>query len=174
LAGFHRRPRPRPSAARGARASACLLGAGVLLVACGKDPVSIPTLRLSAEDQAACQRLVNALPDSVADQDRRKTQPAAALGGAWGDPAIIAQCGVGVPDDFSRTAACTVANGVGWFVPDSQADDQSADVVMSTAGYRPVLQVTVPASYRPDGLAAAMVQLAPVVKQYSHLVRPCH
>ena len=67
-----------------------------------------------------------------------------------------------------------MANGVGWFVPDSQVNDQSADVVMSTAGYRPVLQVTVPATYRPNGLAAAMVELAPMVKQYTRLVHPCH
>ena len=154
--------------------SAGLLAVGVLLTACGKEPVSIPTLRLSADDQAVCQRLVDALPDTVAGQSRRKTQPAAALGGAWGDPAIIAQCGVGVPPDFSKTAACTEADGVGWFVPASQVDDQSADVVMSAAGYRPVLQVTVPAHYRPSGLAAAMVELAPMVKKYARLVRPCH
>ena len=145
----------------------------VLLTGCGKEPVSIPTLRLSAADQARCQRLTDALPDSVADQGRRKTQPAAALGGAWGDPPIIAQCGVGVPDDFARTSSCTEADGVGWFVPAAQVNDQSADVVMTTAGYRPVLQVTVPATYRPNGLAAAMVELAPMVKADTRLVRPC-
>jgi hypothetical protein len=146
----------------------------LVLTACGKEPVSIPTLRLTAADQAVCQRLVNALPDTVAGQDRRKTQPAAALGGAWGDPPIVAQCGVGVPAAFKRTSACTVADGVGWFVPETQVDDQSSDVVMSTAGYRPVLQVTVPASYRPSGLAAAMVELGPMVKEYTKLVHPCH
>ena len=153
--------------------SAGLLTLGLVVAACGKEPVSIPTLRLTAPDQAVCQRVTNALPSTVAEQDRRKTQPAAALGGAWGDPAIIAQCGTAVPKDFSKSAACTEANGVGWFVPDSQVNDQSADVVMSTAGYRPVLQVTVPAHYRPNGLAAAMVELAPVVKQYTRLVHPC-
>ena len=151
-----------------------LLVLGLVVSACGKEPVSIPTLRLTAADQARCQRLTDALPATVADQEQRKTQPAAALGGAWGDPPIVAQCGVGVPQDFSRTAACTEADGVGWFVPEAQVDDQSADVVMATAGYRPVLQVTVPAAYRPSGLAAAMVELAPMVKQYTRLVHPCH
>jgi len=153
--------------------SAGLVGLGLVVAACGKEPVSIPTLRLTAADQAVCQRVTNALPTTVAGQDRRKTQPAAALGGAWGDPAIIAQCGVGVPKDFSKSAACTVADGVGWFVPESQIDDQSADVVMSTAGYRPVLQVTIPASYRPNGVAAAMVELAPVVKAHTRQVEAC-
>jgi Protein of unknown function (DUF3515) len=154
--------------------SAYVLGVSVVLAGCGKEPVSIPTLRLNPADQARCQRLTDALPDSVADQGKRMTQPAEALGGAWGDPPIIAQCGVGVPAGFSRSAGCQEADGVGWFVPNSQIDDQSADVVMSTAGYRPVLQVTVPASYRPNGLAAAMVQLAPMVKSYTRLVHPCH
>jgi Protein of unknown function (DUF3515) len=146
----------------------------VLLTGCGKEPVSIPTLRLTAAAQARCQRLTDALPETVAGQDRRKTQPAAALGGAWGDPAIIAQCGTGVPADFSGRASCTQADGVGWFVPAAQVDDQSADVVMTTAGYRPVLQVTVPATYRPNGLAAVMVELAPMVKADTVLVHPCH
>ena len=135
--------------------------------------MTIPTLRLTPSDQAACRRVTDALPDSVAGEGRRSTQPAEALGGAWGDPPIVLQCGVGVPDDFTRTAACQVADGVGWFVPDSQVNDSSTDVVMSTAGYRPVIQVTVPADYRPNGLAAAMVELAPVVKKDTKLVHAC-
>jgi hypothetical protein len=150
-----------------------VLALGVVLVACGKEPVTITTSRLSAADEATCQRVTDALPNTVAGQSRRKTQPAAALGGAWGDPAIIVQCGVGVPAGFSASAACFEADGVGWFVPDSQVNDQSADVVMSSAGYRPVVQVTVPASYRPNGLAAAMLQLAPMVKQNTRLVHRC-
>jgi hypothetical protein len=154
--------------------SAYLTCVALLLAGCGKEPVSIPTQRLTATDHARCQRLTDALPDSVADQGRRRTQPAEALGGAWGDPAIVAQCGTRVPPGFSRSAACQEADGVGWFIPDSQVNDQSADVVMSTAGYRPVLQVSVPATYRPNGLAAVMVELAPMVKQYTRLVHPCH
>ena len=146
-----------------------------MLVACGKVPVTIPTLRLTAADQARCQRVADALPKTLSGQTARKTQPAEALGGAWGgDPAIVVECGVAVPDDFRRTSACTEADGVGWFVPSSQVDDQSADVVMTSAGYRPIVQVTLPAKYRPNGLAAAMVELAPIVKQYTRLVEPCH
>jgi hypothetical protein len=154
--------------------SASLLLLGAVVAGCGKEPVTIPTIRMSAADQARCQRVVDALPDKVADQSRRKTQPAEALGAAWGDPAIVAQCGVGVPAGFTRSAGCQEADGVGWFIPDSAVNDQSADVTMATAGYRPVVQVTVPASYRPNGLAAAMVELAPMVKDYTRLVHPCH
>ena len=146
---------------------------GLVLAACGKEPVTIPTLRLTAEEQAVCQRVVNALPDEVDGQSRRKTQPAEALGGAWGDPAIVAQCGVPLPSGFNRTSACQTANGVGWYVPENQFRDQSSDLVISTAGYRPIVQVTIPAKYRPEGLAAVMVQLGPMVKQYTELVKPC-
>jgi hypothetical protein len=159
---------------RGARVSATAVAVGLVLTACGKEPVSIPTLRLSAADQAVCQRVTNALPDTVADQSRRKTQPAEALGGAWGDPAIVAQCGVPVPAGFNRTSPCQTADGVGWYVPESQFADSDSDLVISTAGYRPVVQVTIPAKYRPEGLAAAMVELAPMVKEYTRLVQPCH
>jgi hypothetical protein len=154
--------------------SALLLSLGLVVVACGKEPVSIPTLRLSAADQAVCQRVVNALPATVAGQSRRKTQPAEALGGAWGDPPIVAQCGVPLPSGFTRTSSCTTADGVGWYLPDDQFRDESSDIVISTAGYRPILQVTIPATYRPNGLAAAMVELAPMVKRYTKLVKPCH
>jgi hypothetical protein len=146
----------------------------VVLTACGKEPVSIPTLRLSAADQAVCQRVANALPDTVYGQSRRKTQPAEALGGAWGDPAIVAQCGVPMPADFSRTSACQTANGVGWYVPDDEFGDPSSDIAIATAGYRPIIQVTIPAKDRPSGMAAAMVELAPIVKEYTKLVKPCH
>jgi hypothetical protein len=159
---------------RGARASAGALAVALVLTACGKEPVSIPTLRLSAADQAVCQRVTDALPDTVAEQSRRKTQPTEALGGAWGDPAIVAQCGVPVPAGFNRTSPCQTADGVGWYVPESQFADDSSDIVISTAGYRPVVQVTIPARYRPEGLAAAMVELAPMVKEYTKLVQPCH
>jgi hypothetical protein len=159
---------------RGARVSAGALGLALVVAGCGKEPVSIPTLRLSAADQAVCQRVANALPDEVDGQSRRKTQPAEALGGAWGDPAIVAQCGVAVPEGFNRTSPCQTADGVGWYVPESQFGDDHADLVISTAGYRPILQVTIPATYRPEGLAAAMVELAPMVKEYTKLVKPCH
>jgi hypothetical protein len=153
--------------------SAALLTLGLVLTACGKDPVSIPTLVLSASDQAVCQRVTNALPDHVSGQSRRKTQPAEALGGAWGDPAIVVQCGVPLPGGFTRTSSCTTADGVGWYLPDAQFRDPSSDIVISSAGYRPIVQVAIPGSYRPSGLAAAMVQLAPVVRRYTTLVQPC-
>jgi hypothetical protein len=143
-----------------------LIGLGLLATACGKEPVSIPTLRLTAADQAVCQRVANALPDKLAGRDSRKTQPAEALGGAWGDPPLILQCGVGAPGELTRTSRCVVVDGVGWFVPPDQESDDSADVVLTSVGYRPLLQLTVPARDRGSTLAAAEAELAPIVKEY--------
>jgi Protein of unknown function (DUF3515) len=150
---------------------ACL---GVLLVAgCGKEPVTIPTLRLTAAEQAVCQRVVNALPDELAGQERRKTQPAEALGGAWGDPALVVQCGADSPGELTRTSHCTVVDGVGWFVPPDEESDPSSDAVLTAVGYRPLVQLVVPAKDRGSTAAAAEVQLAPVVKQYLRAVHRC-
>jgi hypothetical protein len=129
---------------------------------------------MTTADARACQHLKDALPDDVAGEHRRLTQPAAALGAAWGDdPPITLTCGVGVPDSFDKYATCQEASGVGWFVPPEQVDDPSKDVTMTTVGYRPRITVTVPARLRPEGVAAAMSTLAEPVKQELELVKPC-
>jgi hypothetical protein len=135
-------------------------------VACGKEPVTIPTLRLSAADQAVCQRVVDVLPDKLGGQGRRHTQPAEAYGGAWGDPPIVLQCGADVPAELTPTSQCAVVDGVGWFVPPDQESDTSTDATLTAVGYEPLLQLTVPARYRGSDLAEAEVQLAPIIKQY--------
>ena len=163
--------RPGPTRLRGLRLCAALSGLGLALVACGKEPVSIPTLRLTAADQAVCQRVANALPDKLAGHGARKTQPAAALGGAWGDPAIVVQCGV----DASTNAgdSCTETDGVAWYADAGASRDDSADLVVSTAGRGPIVQLTVPAAYRPDAVGAALAQLAPIVREQTRPQESC-
>ena len=158
---------------RGVVASAAALLA-VSLTGCGQNPVYLDTPTMSQEDAAACQHLKDALPDDLADQHRRLTQPASALGAAWGDdPPVTLLCGVGVPDSFDKFATCEEADGVGWFVPEAQIDDQSKDVTMTTVGYRPRITVTVPSRLRPDGVAAVMSTLAGPVKRQLRLVQAC-
>jgi hypothetical protein len=153
------------------RRAAALGGLGLVLVACGKEPVTIPTTRLTAADQAVCQRLVNALPDKLAGQGARKTQPAAALGGAWGDPAIVVQCQGDAPT--SSGDSCTEHDGVAWYADADATRDDSAELVVSSAGHGPVLQLTVPAAYRPDGLSAALGQLAPILRELAQPLETC-
>ena len=136
--------------------------------ACGA--VDIQATDVSGSQRTACQRLVEALPEHGADQPRRETD-GSPLGAAWGDPAIVLRCGVGTPKGYDRFAACQTVNGLDWFVPDEASDDQSLDVVMTTVGRRPAVEVTLPATYRPP--VAAMVDLGEVIKQHTEVTRPC-
>ena len=65
------------------------------------------------------------------------------------------------------------ANGVGWFVPPEAEADQSAAAPLTAAGYRPVVSVTVPADYRPEGVSSVMAELADPVESHLRLVEPC-
>lgn len=148
-----------------------LLGPG--LVACESDRVPLESPSPGPSARGRCERLLEALPDTVDDQLRRPVDPDDALGAAWGDPAITLVCGGDMPGDFDRFSACEVADDVGWYVPEGQFSDQGVDAVLTTVGYRPVVQVRVPAAYRPEGPAAAMVDLAPAIKDTLVLVKPC-
>ncbi|MDQ3615291.1 MAG: DUF3515 domain-containing protein [Actinomycetota bacterium] len=122
-------------------------------------------------DARACARLIEALPDAVSDQQRQDIEPAEAYGAAWGDPAIVLRCGVDPPEGFDEFATCQRANGVDWFVPEAQIEDQGADVVMTTVGFEQSVEVAVPAEYRPP--AVAMVDLAGAIKRSIRQTKPC-
>ncbi len=138
--------------------------------ACGSDTVEVAGTDVSGKDRAACLRLVEALPDRVSDQPRRQTT-GSPLGAAWGDPPIVLRCGVGTPKGYDRFAACQTVNGLDWFVPDEASEDQDLDVVMTTVGRRPSVEVELPATYRPP--VAAMVDLGSVIEQHTDVVRRC-
>ncbi len=139
-----------------------------LLTACGA--VDVPRNDLRSADRSACTALVRALPQQVSDQERRTTEgnPFAA---AWGDPAIVLRCGVAPPRGYDRFASCQTVNDVDWFVPQEAIEDQGADVVMTTIGREPGIEVVLPATYRPP--ANAMVDLAATVQQHTKLVKRC-
>jgi len=152
-------------------AVACLALLVVGVSGCGSGDVRIDSPALKGADAVACANLIEALPESVSDQPRRAVEPANAYGAGWGDPAIVLRCGVPMPAGFDKFSICQVTNDVGWFVPDEQIEDQSADVVMTTVGFEQNVEVTVPARYRPP--AAAMVDLADAIKDSIRERRPC-
>jgi len=102
------------------------------------------------------------VPDSLADQARRDVSgsPYAA---AWGDPAIVLRCGVPLPKDFAGSP-CVTRNGIGWSIPVEQADDLDRDVTMTLAFRSPVIQLRVPATYRPNSPADVMADLDRAVR----------
>lgn len=142
------------------------------LAACG-GPVDVDVPELSDADRATCDAFTAALPATLAEQSRDDVEPSDAPAAAYGDPAIVVRCGVPQPEGFDLTASCEEANGVGYFIPDEQYDDQDLDLTITAAGYRPRIEVVVPADYRPNGGAAAMSVLAPLIKEHLTLVDGC-
>jgi hypothetical protein len=145
-------------------------GVAVLLLVAGCGAVDVPDTSVSTSERKACKSLVEALPDQVADQSSQETS-GNPLGAAWGDPAIVLRSGVGTPHDYDKFAACEIVNGLDWFVPSSTVEDQDADVVLTTIGRTPAVEVTVPASYRPPN--AVMVDVGPAIKEHTQVTRRC-
>jgi hypothetical protein len=160
----------RRSPRRRAGAVACALASVALAAGCS-DTVSIDAPSLSGADARACAALVAELPDAVADQSGREVDAGDGYAAAWGDPAIELRCGVPRPEELTPTAACEVANGVGWFVPEEQQTGGPADITMTTVGRAQYVEVQVPDEYFPP--VTAMVDLGPALKQTIRSVRPC-
>jgi len=163
------RRRPGPRWVRGVVLSGLLL----VVTGCADEPVSIPTTDADSKDRVVCERFVADLPTLLAGQRERSLVRNGGLGAAWGDPEIVLTCGGELPDDFDRFAQCVEANGVGWFVPSDAEADQSSTATLTAAGYRPVVRVTVPGDYRPEGVASVMAQLADPVRGHLRLVDRC-
>jgi Protein of unknown function (DUF3515) len=143
------------------------------LTGCGEDPVTISAPEVEGSERATCTRFVADLPGELADEDGRSLAGDEALGAAWGNPPIVLTCGGDLPDDFDRFAECVEANGVGWFVPAEAEADQSSPATVTAAGYRPLVRVTVPGDYRPEGVAAIIAELARPVRDHLELVDRC-
>jgi hypothetical protein len=148
-----------PRAARGALLSG--LPVIALLAACG-GPVEIS--RPPASDRATCAALGRRLPHRLADLDPVTFAPKDADGGAWGDPAITLTCGAGVPAGFGPASSCIVVDGVDWFAPDKETNDNGADITLTTVTLKPRVALHVPATYRGGRLSAALVDLAGPLK----------
>jgi hypothetical protein len=161
--------RPGPRRVRGV----ALCGLLLALAGCADGPVSIPTTDANPAAEAVCEQFLADVPSVLAGERKRSLVRNGALGAAWGDPAIVLTCGGELPDDFDRFSQCVEANGVGWFVPADAEKDQSATAVLTAAGYRPLVQVSVPGDYRPEGVASVMAGLADPVEEHLKLVEPC-
>lgn len=136
--------------------------------ACGT--VEVPATDVAESQRAACRALIGSLPDAVSDQQERKTT-GNPLGAAWGNPPIVLRCGVGRPADYDPLVGCQTANGLDWFVPRTGMNDQDVDVVMTTYGRVPSVEVRLPAEYRPP--IAAMVDLGPAIDAHTRVVKRC-
>jgi hypothetical protein len=179
-----RRPPPRRL---GAFRCAAVCAACLLTVTGCSGELTMPTPAVTGRTARACAALEAALPHRVAEQDRRQVRaaPRGAPGeeaddghdkghgyaAAWGDPAIELRCGVPRPKGFTRFSGCQVADGVGWYIPESQQTGRPVAITMTTIGRAENVEVRVPQRYFPP--VATMVDLAPALKRAIPLVRPC-
>ncbi len=146
---------------RGAVACAVVL----LAAGCSDGPPEIDAPDLSAAEAATCRGFVDALPDRLAGHDRVDATGDTEYGVAWGDPAIVLTCGVDAVD-LTDVPPCTVVNGVGWVVQESDGR-----TILTADGYRPRVQVVVPDDYeQPAGLVTG---LAGLVKRDLELADRC-
>ncbi|MGE9807871.1 MULTISPECIES: DUF3515 family protein [unclassified Janibacter] len=142
---MHRRPRLTSASPRThhRRATvALLLGAVGGLSACS-GAVEVADAPL-AEDPA-CAKVAAAWPTTVANQAVVETTGAGATVRAWGDPTIVARCGV--PALTPTTEQCIEADGLGWVV-----SDLSDGVRLTTYGKDPAVEILVPEAYAPAPL----------------------
>lgn len=113
---------------------AAVATACVALAGCSSS-VEVATAPLSGS--AACQSV--AWPTQLGGTGRVATAPSDASVAAWGDPAVIARCGVPAP--APTTDSCIRVNGVDWVV--RSLSDGTAAV---TYGREPAIEVLAPAA----------------------------
>ncbi len=132
---------PPPRATSATRAFA-LVTVGAALAACGS------VVEVAPADRAGdplCAKVAAAWPATVARQNRVATSADDSGAAAWGDPAIIARCGVTSPGP--TTHDCIEADGIDWVaIP---LDDGTRFV---SYGRSPAVEILVPDAYAPEGL----------------------
>ena len=162
----------------GSRAVAAIVAMAAMVLSGCSGAVDVDVPDLDAEQRAACDRLVDALPDRLEDLgdaglERGEVDPGDAPAAAYGDPAVVVTCGVARPDAYDRFATCQEIDGVGWFVPEDQVGDEPTDVTLTAVGYRPRVEVAVPAEYWPMGSPSVTAALAAPVRDSVELANRC-
>jgi hypothetical protein len=112
-----------------------------------------------------CVHLNVSLPQRLDSLTPRVVSPATQFVHAWGDPAVVLSCGVGLPAGYSpRSSETTLVNHVQWY------EQPGSDTVTWTAISRRTLadgehvnvRLVVPTRY--EGQGVFLVALAPALK----------
>ena len=109
----------------------------------------------------ACDKVAEHWPKTVAQQEPTDVSTDSSTVAAWGDPPIIARCGLTSP---GPTPKCIGASGVDWVYRD--LTDGKAFV---TYGRSPAIEVLMPKDYAPEPLAlGAFAEAAKQIPQGEH------
>jgi hypothetical protein len=117
--------------------------AAVALSACASDAVEVAVP--AGAGGPACQSAALLWPSTVSGLKRRATDPDPAGVRAWGDPAVVARCGVAAPGPTDTQ--CIEVDGVGW-IPEALSDGTR----FTSFGTDPAVEVLVPSRYAPEPL----------------------
>lgn len=119
------------------------LGAAVVLCVVAGCSSAVEVSPAPLAESPACRSVP--WPDKVGDAQHVATTSDSAAVAAWGDPAIIARCGLAPL--APTTLECVTVDGVDWVVR-SLSDGSAA----TTYGTDPAIEVLVPKSYGPAPL----------------------
>ncbi len=146
---MHGRPRLRPTRSASPRARRpAVLGLTAVLTAtlgCVGCSGAVDVTPPAAAGSDACRAAATAWPSALARMQRRTTTSDSPAVAAWGDPAVIARCGVAAL--APTTDPCIDVDGIGWV--ESPLSDGSR---FTTFGTAPAIEVLVPRDYAPGGL----------------------
>lgn len=98
-----------------------------------------------AADSPACTAAAERWPTDVSGLEPRETTPSSPAIKAWGDPAVVARCGM--PAMPPTEEQCVVVNGIGWV-----AEDLGDGARLTTFGRDPAIEVIVPGEHGPGPL----------------------
>ena len=148
-----------PRRAVRARVLPALAALALLLGACSAGvEVSVP----AGGSSPACAAVAARWPTTVGGKATVETSPAAPAVHAWGDPPVVARCGL--PEPGPTTDQCLGVSGVDWV-----AHRLSDGVRFTTYGRSPAIEVLVPSDYRPEPLLlGAFTRAAQAVPQGEH------
>lgn len=162
---------------RAPRRTPAALAAGTLLLAVSAcaGPVRVEQAPATGDlggDEAACDALLEALPDEVDGLAERDVEPGDVAARAWGEPAVVVVCGASMPPEFTETSPCFETEaGVQWYVDERTASDQESDAVLTTIGFEPIVQLRVPAEHRPP--FGVFADVDPAIVAHAELVDRC-
>jgi Protein of unknown function (DUF3515) len=124
---------------------ACFAVLAAAAAGCSAGPVRADPPRPTGQAAAACANLHAALPDKLEGQPRRGTEPESPLTAAWGDPAIVMRCGVGVPAAYRPTSQLYTVNGVDWL-----PEELTNGYLFTTMGREAGVELAVPHQHAPE------------------------
>lgn len=120
-----------------------ILACGVLLSAQGCAAVEVAPA--PGADSQGCIDVATSWPTAIDGHEEVTTRPDGPGVAAWGDPAIIARCGVAPPGP--TTLECIAVDSVDWIV-----QPLSDGMAFTTFGRDPAMEVIVPSDYAPEPL----------------------